>query len=168
MQPTFNVLFVCTRNSARSIMAEAILQAIGQGRFNAYSAGTEPAPAPMAEVLERLDRMGHDISGLRSKLWDEFTGPSAPRIDFLIALCDMPAGEVCPDLGSRPITAAWPFPDPGKFVGSDVERTALLNELYGMIRRRLETFISLPFGSLDRMALKARLDELGDSSRIGR
>ncbi len=100
MQPAFNVLFLCTRNSARSIMAEAILEKIGRGRFHAYSAGSEPAPAPMPEVLERLQAMGHDIRDLRSKSWNEFTGPNAPRMDFVLTLCDVPEGEVCPDLGS--------------------------------------------------------------------
>ncbi len=168
MQPAFNVLFLCTRNSARSILAEAILERVGRGRFNAYSAGTEPAEAPMPEVLERLQVLGHDVSGLRSKAWTEFTGPNAPRMDFVLTLCDVPQGEACPDLGPRPVTAAWPFPDPAKFMGSPVERTALLNELYGMIRRRLEAFTSLPFDTLDGMALKARLDELGDSARMAR
>jgi ArsR family transcriptional regulator, arsenate/arsenite/antimonite-responsive transcriptional repressor / arsenate reductase (thioredoxin) len=161
MTAAFNVLFICTRNSARSIMAEAILGKLGRGKFNAYSAGSMPADAPMPEVLERLVTMGHDISHLRSKSWNEFTGPDAPRMDFVLTLCDPQDGEVCPDLGARPITAVWPFPDPARFRGSEIERTTLLNELYGMIRRRLEGFTHLPFETLDRMALKARLDELG-------
>ncbi len=160
--PAFNVLFVCTRNSARSILAEAILETVGHGKFRAYSAGAEPASAPMPEVLERLAIMGHDVSRLRCKSWDEFIGADAPRMDFVITLCDPQAGEVCPDLGSRPITALWPFPDPAKFTGSQVERIALLNGLYGMVRRRLEAFVHLPFASLDRMALKARLAALAD------
>lgn len=168
MQPAFNVLFICTRNSARSIMAEALLERVGQGRFNAYSAGTQPADAPMPEVIERLAILGHDVARLHSKSWLKFTGPDAPRMDFVITLCDVPEGEVCPDLGARPVTAAWPFPDPAKFTGSLVERTALLNELYGMIRRRLEGFTNLPFSSLDAIALKSRLDELGDSALMTR
>jgi protein-tyrosine-phosphatase/DNA-binding transcriptional ArsR family regulator len=165
MQPGFDVLFICTRNSARSIIAEAVLEAVGRGRFHAYSAGTEPADAPMPEVLERLRLLGHDTGRLRSKAWTEFAGPDAPRMDFVITLCDVPEGEVCPDLGERPITASWPFPDPALFMGSQIERTALLNGLYGMIRRRLEAFTNLPFASLDRLALKARLDELGNDPR---
>lgn len=168
MSPAFNVLFLCTHNSARSIIAEAVLERIGKGRFKAYSAGNEPAAAPMPEVLDRLKVLGHDITGLRSKSWNEFMGPDAPRMDFVITLCDTVDGQICPDFGDRPVTAAWPFPDPAKFHGSDVERVTLLNELYGMIRRRLEAFSSLPFASLDRMALKARLDELGDSSKVSR
>ena len=166
MEPAFNVLFICTRNSARSILAEAILEKFGRGRFTAYSAGTDPARAPMPEVLDRLKALGHDTSQFRSKSWREFTGASAPRVDFVLTLCDVPEGEACPDLGARPITAAWPFPDPAKFRGSAIEKTALLNELYGMIRRRLEAFISLPFDTLDGMALKRRLDDLGDSSKF--
>lgn len=168
MTPAFNVLFLCTRNSARSIIAEAILERIGRGKFNAYSAGSMPADAPMPEALERLKIMGHDTSDLRSKSWNEFTGPDAPRMDFVLTLCDPEFGEVCPDLGERPITAVWPFPDPAKFQGSDIERTTLLNELYGMIRRRLEGFTNLPFDTLDRMALKARLDELGSTAAYTR
>ncbi len=168
MAPAFNVLFICTRNSARSVIAEAILDRIGRGRFNAYSAGSNPAGKPMPEVLMRLKMLGHDISQLRSKSWSEFMGPDAPRMDFVITLCDPDDGEVCPDLGSRPVTAVWPFPDPARFRGSDVECKALLNELYGMIRRRLETFTNLPFKSLDRMALKARLDELSGAGILAR
>lgn len=165
MEPAFNVLFICTRNSARSIMAEAILNKMGRGKFNAYSAGSDPAPEPMPEVLDRLAMLGHDVSRLRSKSWNEFTRPDAPRMDFVITLCDTAEGEVCPDLGERPISTTWPFPDPAKFSGTAVERTALLNQLYGMIRRRLDAFTNLPFGTLERIALKARLDELGDSSK---
>ncbi len=166
MTPAFNVLFLCTHNSARSIMAEALLQKIGKGRFNAYSAGSDPAAEPVPEVIERLRTLGHDVTNLRCKSWNEFTGPNAPRMDFIIALCDTLDGQVCPDLGEKIITAAWPLPDPAQFTGSPTERTTLLNELYAMIRRRLEIFTSLPFASLDRMAVKARLDEIGDTRRL--
>jgi protein-tyrosine-phosphatase/DNA-binding transcriptional ArsR family regulator len=104
MTPAFNVLFLCTRNSGRSIMAEAILRQIGRGRFNAYSAGSDPADAPMPEVLERLRSLGHDTSHLRSQSWHEFTGPQAPRMDFVIALCDTLDGQICPDFGDRAVT----------------------------------------------------------------
>ena len=164
--PAFNVLFLCTQNSARSIMAEAILEKIGRGRFRAYSAGSEPARGPLPEVLERLRHLGHDVGHFRSKSLQEFTGPQAPRMDFVIALCDTPQGQFCPDLDNRFVTGAWPLPDPAKFMGSTAEKTTLLNELYAMIRRRIEIFTSLPFRSLDRMALKARLDEIGDTTRL--
>jgi arsenate reductase len=161
--PMFNVLFLCTRNSARSIMAEAILSRLAPGRFTAYSAGSEPSPGgPMPEVLAQLKALGHDVSALRSKSWDAFTGPGAPRIDFVIALCDIVSGQVCPDFGGTTVTGAWPLPDPAKFHGSPAERATLLNELYAGLRRRLEAFAALPLATLDRMALKARLDELAD------
>jgi arsenate reductase len=147
-------------------MAEALLQKIGKGRFNAYSAGSDPALRPMPEVMARLEVLGHDVTRLRCKSWNEFTGPNAPRMDFVIALCDTVQGQVCPDFGEKFITGAWPLPDPVKFEGSPTERTTLLNELYAMIRRRIEIFTSLPFASLDKMALKARLDEIGDTRRV--
>ena len=158
---TFNVLFLCTRNSARSIMAEAILNDIGQGRFRAFSAGSEPLPTgPLPEVLAQLKAIGHDVSGLRSKSWDAFTGPDAPRMDFVIALCDTLNLQACPDFEGTHVTAAWPLPDPAKFSGTATERATLLNELYAALHRRLSIFTNLPFDALDRMALKARLDEL--------
>ena len=166
MSPAFNVLFLCTQNSARSIIAQALLEKIGRGRFRAYSAGSAPAQEPVPEVIERLKSLGHDVSHLRSKSWDEFRGPDAPRMDFVIALCDAPHGQFCPDLGTQFVTGAWPLPDPAQFKGSQTERTTLLNELYAMIRRRIEIFTSLPFDSLDRMAVKARLDEIGDTTRV--
>ena len=166
LEPAFNVLFLCTQNSARSIMAEALLQKIGRGRFHVYSAGSHPAEAPLPEVIDRLKHLGHDVAHLRCKSWNEFTGPEAPRMDFVIALCDTPQGQFCPDIRTKFVTGAWPVPDPAQFTGSASERTTLLNELYAMIRRRLEIFISLPFASLDRMALKARLDEIGDTNRV--
>lgn len=163
--PAFNVLFLCTHNSARSIMAEAVLARAGAGKFRAYSAGSDPSVAPLPEVVEQLRKLGHDVEGMRCKPLAEFTGPSAPRMDFVIALCDTPEGQFCPEIDNRFVTAAWPLPDPARFDGSTVERTTLLNELYAMIRRRIDIFVSLPFQSLDRMALKARLDEIGDSAR---
>ena len=166
MTPAFNVLFLCTHNSARSIIAEALLQKIGAGQFRAYSAGSEPIAEPLPEVIEKLRAFGHDVSGLRSKSWNEFLGPSAPRMDFVITLCDTPDGQICPDFGGVAVTGAWPLPDPTKFIGSAVERSALLNELYASLRRRIEIFTSLPFASLDRMAIKARLDEIGGGTRV--
>jgi protein-tyrosine-phosphatase/DNA-binding transcriptional ArsR family regulator len=164
MTPAFNVLFLCTKNSARSLMAEAILSKYGEGRFRAYSAGADPAPQPLPEALETLRRLGHDVSGLRCKSWDTFTGPNAPRMDFVIALCDVFDGQGCPDLGSTAVTGIWPLPDPHRFTGPAIERVLLLNELYAGLKRRIDIFASLPFRSLDRIALKSRLDELGGGS----
>lgn len=164
MSPTrFNVLFLCTRNSARSIMAEAILNKLAPGKFVAYSAGSDPAPdGPIPEVLSQLKALGHNVSGLRSKGWEEFARPNSPKMDFVITLCDVLAGQVCPDFGQTTVTAAWPMPDPAKFTGNSVERATMLNDLYAGLRRRLDIFSNLPVTSLDRMALKARVDELAD------
>lgn len=162
MTPAFNVLFLCTHNAARSIMAEAILRRIGGDRFTAYSAGSEPNDAPMPAVLTKLQALGHDTTDLRSKSWREFTGPNAPRMDFVITLCDTLNGQECPDFGEVAVTAAWPLPDPARFHGSDAEVTIMLNELYASLRRRLEIFVALPFASLDRMAMKQRLHRIGD------
>jgi protein-tyrosine-phosphatase/DNA-binding transcriptional ArsR family regulator len=161
MTPAFNVLFLCTRNPGRSIMAEAILHKMGGDKFNVYSAGSEPASEPMPEVMEKLQALGHDVSGLRSKSWNEFTGDDAPHMDFVIALCDTLEGQTCPDFGDKAVTGGWPLPDPAKFHGSAAERSTLLNELYASLTRRIGIFTSLPFASLDRMAVRARLDEIG-------
>lgn len=161
MTPAFNVLFLCTKNSGRSIIAEAILRDTGAGRFIAYSAGSDPADGPIPEVREKLASLGHDVSNLRSKSWDEFIGPSAPQMDFVIALCDTLDGQVCPDFGARAITGAWPLPDPAKFSGNAAECSTMLNELYASLSRRISIFTSLPFGTLDRIAARARLDEIG-------
>jgi arsenate reductase len=162
--PSFNALFLCTHNSARSIMAEAILNKISKGRFNAYSAGSAPARAPQPDVLDRLRKFGHDVSKLRCKSWDEFTGPTAPRMDFVIALCDT-HGQTCPDFGEKFVTGVWPLPDPADFKGSEAERAILISELYAMIGRRIEVFTSLPIAALDKTTLQARLDEIGDTAR---
>lgn len=161
MTPAFNVLFLCTHNSARSIMAEAILTKVGAGHFQAYSAGSTPIAVPNLEVMAKLDVLGHDTAALRSKSWNEFTGSNAPRMDFIITLCDTLGSQICPDFGPVSVTAAWPLPDPVKFSGNATERATLLNELYASLKRRIEIFTVLPFASLDRMAIKARLDEIG-------
>jgi ArsR family transcriptional regulator, arsenate/arsenite/antimonite-responsive transcriptional repressor / arsenate reductase (thioredoxin) len=161
MTPAFNVLFLCTHNAARSIMAEAILQKCGGDRFRAYSAGSDPLAKPHPAVIEKLRAFGHDTAGLRSKSWSEFTGPNAPRVDFVITLCDTLSEQACPEFDKLAVTGAWPLPDPAKFKGNPAECATMLNEVYGGLRRRIEIFISLPFASLDRMAMKARLDEIG-------
>ena len=166
MTPAFSVLFLCTANSARSIMSEAILEKVGAGRFNAFSAGSAPAPQPLPEIVDKLRALGHDVSRLRSKSWTEFAGADAPRMDFVIALCDTLDGQVCPDFGVKAVTGAWPLPDPAKFTGNVAERQTLMNDLYASLRRRIEIFTSLPFDKLDRMAVKARLDEIGDVVRV--
>lgn len=168
MPPPLNVLLLCTHNSARSIMAEAILNDIGGARFRAFSAGSDPsAGGPLPEVLDQLRALGHDVSALRSKSWHVFTGPAAPRMDFVIALCDTLNLRACPEFAGPPVSAAWPLPDPARFSGSATERAALLKELYATLHRRLSRFIGLPLRALDRMALKARLDGLAQPLAAG-
>ena len=161
MTPAFNVLFLCTHNAARSIMAEALLNTLGRGRFHAWSAGSDPIAAPNPDVIEKLRILGHDTAGLHSKSWHAFTGSGAPRMDFVITLCDTLHGQTCPDFGTLAVTGAWPLPDPAKFNGNTAENATLLNEVYAGLRRRIEIFIALPFASLDRMAMRVRLDEIG-------
>jgi ArsR family transcriptional regulator, arsenate/arsenite/antimonite-responsive transcriptional repressor / arsenate reductase (thioredoxin) len=160
MTPAYNVMFLSTRNSARSIMAEAILRRIGGAPFGAYSAGSDPIAAPHPEVMEKLRALGHETENLRSKSWHEFTGPNAPRMDFVLTLCDTLDGQICPDFGNLAMTGAWSLPDPVKFTGSSIERASMLSMLYWSLWRRIEIFLSLPFATLDRIALKTRLDHI--------
>ena len=160
------VLFLCTANSARSIMAEVLLNDLGAGRFVAYSAGSRPARQPVADVMKLLNRLGHDTSHARSKSWVDFLGANAPRVDIVIALCDVFRGQSCPDFGKGVLHVAWPLPDPHLFSGDASERLAFLNELYSSLRRRIEMLVALPLGDLDRRALRARLQRIG-SGRIG-
>ncbi|MFM9843509.1 MAG: arsenate reductase ArsC [Dongiaceae bacterium] len=157
----FNVLFLCTGNSARSIMAECILRRLGQGRFNAFSAGSRPAGKVNKYALDLLRKLNHPIDGLQSKDWEEFAQPGAPEMDFVFTVCDKAAGEVCPVWPGQPMTAHWGFPDPAHFEGAEPEKRALFADVYGQIHNRLSIFVSLPLSSLDRLSLKKRLDELG-------
>ena len=150
---------------------EACLRKYGGERFHAYSAGSDPIAEPNPAVIEKLRAFGHDTTSFRSKSWNEFTGPNAPRMDFVITLGDTLHGQACPEFDKLAVTGAWPLPDPAKFNGSPVECATFLNEVYGGLRRRIEIFISLPFASLDRMAMKVRLNEIGGdlfASRGGR
>ncbi len=156
-----NVLFLCTGNSARSIMAEAILNFYGMGRFKAYSAGSHPAGAVNPLTLDTLEIARISTSGLRSKSWDEFAAPGAPILDFVFTVCDTAAGEICPVWPGQPMTAHWGFPDPAAFEGSETEKRVVFQEVFRQIRTRIELFISLPMASLDRLSLQRRLDEMG-------
>jgi len=156
-----HVLFLCTGNSARSIMAEAALNFYSMGRFRAYSAGSHPAGAVNPLTLDTLRIAKINTEGLRSKSWDEFSKPGAPKLDFVFTVCDNAAGEVCPVWPGQPITAHWGFPDPAAFEGSDTERRAFFQEIFRQIRTRIELFISLPIASLDRLSLQRKLDEMG-------
>lgn len=156
-----HVLFLCTGNSARSIMAEAALNFYGMGRFKAYSAGSHPAGAVHPLTLDTLKIARISTTGLRSKSWDEFSAPDAPKLDFVFTVCDNAAGEVCPVWPGQPMTAHWGFPDPAAFEGSDTEKRAFFQEVFRQICTRIELFISLPMASLDRLSLQRKLDEMG-------
>ena len=157
----YNALFLCTGNSARSIMAECLLERIGRPRFRAFSAGSHPAGAVSPYALELLERRNHRIDHLRSKDWSEFAAPGAPAMDFVFTVCDRAAGEVCPVWPGQPISAHWGFPDPAAVEGKEAEIRAAFANAYREIATRIEIFTSLPLESLDRLALKRKLDEIG-------
>ena len=160
----YNVLFLCTGNSARSILAEAILNRIGAGRFNAYSAGSSPAGAVNPHAIALLKQMKHPTDGLRSKSWEEFCGPEAPRLDFVFTVCDNAAREVCPIWPGQPMTAHWGLPDPAAVLGSEAVIGLAFADTYRMLNQRLGVFVSLPMDKLDRMSLKRRLDDIGQAA----
>ena len=161
--PTLNVLFLCTHNSARSILAEATLNHIGQGRFKAFSAGSSPRdqqqPNPLA--LQVLESAGITTEGLRSKSWDEFAAPDAPQMDLIITVCDNAAGEVCPIWPGQPMSAHWGLPDPAAVEGTDAERALAFDDTYRMLFQRITIFVNLPFASLSKLSLQKQLDEIG-------
>ena len=156
----YHVLFVCTGNSARSIMAESILQRLGQGRFKAHSAGSHPSGAVNAYAIELLKRFNYPTADLRSKDWQEFARPGAPPLDFVFTVCDQAAGEVCPVWAGQPITAHWGFPDPAAFEGSEVEQRALFADVFRQIETRIKIFVALPVERLSRLAIKQEVDRL--------
>ena len=157
----FNVLFLCTGNSARSILAEAIMNQLGRGLFRAYSAGSFPKGEVHPMALDLLKKSGHDISGLRSKSWDEFSGADAPAMDFVFTVCDNAANEVCPIWPGQPMTAHWGLPDPAAVEGSEVEQRLAFADTYRMLTNRIRAFTSLPLKALDGMTLQHRLNEIG-------
>jgi len=159
----FNVLFLCTGNSARSILAEAILNRIGGDKFRAYSAGSHPKGAVNPAALKLLERMGYPTQGLRSKPWDEFSGPAAPPLDFVFTVCDDAAGEVCPIWPGQPMTAHWGLPDPAAVEGSEAEIALAFAEAYRLLNNRITLFAGLPIASLSRLSLQRRLDDIGQS-----
>ena len=157
----YNVLFLCTGNSARSILAEAFLNAEGKSRFRAFSAGSFPKGAVSPFALTLLGQLGYPTDGLRSKSWDEFAKPGAPQMDFVFTVCDQAAGEVCPIWPGRPVSAHWGIPDPAAVQGSDAEKMQAFREALRMLANRIGVFAELPFDKLDRLKLKARLDDIG-------
>lgn len=157
----YNVLFLCTGNSARSIIAEAILNHEGSGRFRAYSAGSMPTGVVNPYAISLLRKLGFATGDLRSKSWDEFATDSAPGMDFIFTVCDNAAGEVCPVWPGQPMIAHWGVPDPAVVVGSETESSAAFAEAYRLLSNRISTFVNLPLRSLDRLTLKTRLEEIG-------
>ena len=157
----YNVLFLCTGNSARSILAEAILQREGMGRFNAYSAGSQPKGEIHPYALDLLRQLNHPVKELHSKGWDKFAVPGAPQLDYTFTVCDNAANEVCPIWPGQPMTAHWGLPDPATAEGNEAERRVAFSDTYRMLRNRISTFLNLPLASLDRMSLKQKLGAIG-------
>ncbi len=157
----FNVLFLCTGNSARSVMAEAILNKRGAGKFRAFSAGSQPKGRVHPQTIQLLQSLGYDISGFRSKSWSEFAEPGAPLLDFVFTVCDNAAGEACPLWPGQPMTAHWGVPDPAEAAGSPAEIALAFKEAYRMLERRIAIFVSLPLRSLDQLSLQKKLRDIG-------
>jgi len=157
----YNVLFLCTGNSARSIMAEAILNRLGAGKFHAYSAGSQPKGRMHPETERLLQSLGYDTSKFRSKSWNEFAKPGAPALDFVFTVCDNAAGEACPVWPGQPMTAHWGIPDPAEATGTPAEVALAFKEAYRMLFQRIGAFTALPIRSLDQLTLQRRLREIG-------
>lgn len=157
----FNVLFLCTSNSARSILAEAILKHIGKGRFLAFSAGSHPAGKVNPLAIELLDRQGLAVGELRSKSWNEFAVPGAPHLDFVFTVCDSAAGEVCPVWIGQPMTAHWGIEDPAAVEGNDETKRRAFSRAFALLNRRISLFVSLPLAKLECLSLKRELDDIG-------
>jgi arsenate reductase len=160
----FNVLFLCTGNSARSVLAESILNKMGAGKFRAYSAGSQPKGEVHPQTLALLKSLGYGTRDLRSKSWSEFAAPGADPIDFIFTVCDNAAGETCPIWPGKPMTAHWGIPDPAVAQGSQAEIALAFKEAYRMLSRRIELFLALPLDKLDNMTVQSRLRDIG---RIG-
>ena len=162
--PTFNVLFLCTGNSARSIMAEALVTTMGKGRFLGFSAGSQPGGTVNPFAIEQVRSTGYPVDGLRSKSWDEFAAPDAPQMDFIITVCDNAAGEVCPFWPGHPQSAHWGFEDPAAAVGTDEEKRAVFQKVFRQIAARMTSFVNLPLPMLDKNAIQRELKAIGESA----
>ncbi len=161
MNRPYNVLFLCTHNSARSIIAEAIINRVGAGKFKGYSAGSMPSGKVQPQAIALLEKLNYDTSTMRSKSWEEFTAPGAPDLDFVFTVCDNAANEVCPIWPGQPMTAHWGLPDPSEAQGGEVERALAFGDTYRMLNNRIGIFTSLPLKSLDQLSLKKQLDDIG-------
>ncbi|MEO9529092.1 arsenate reductase ArsC [Roseibium sp.] len=160
----YNVLFLCTGNSARSILAESILNRDGQGRFKAYSAGSHPNGSVRPEALELLNKLNFKTDELRSKDWSEFAEPGAPVMDFVFTVCDNAASEVCPVWPGQPMSAHWGLPDPAAVEGTEAERRLAYSDAFRMLNNRISIFMNLPMTSLDKLSLQKKLDQIGTSA----
>lgn len=160
---TYNVLFLCTGNSARSIMAEALVTTMGKGRFQGYSAGSKPGGKVNPYAIEKVKEAGYPVENLRSKSWDEFARPDAPKMDFIITVCDNAAGEVCPIWPGHPVTAHWSFEDPAAVEGSDEQKRAAFAKIYKQILARTTTFVGLPLHSLEKNAIQHEIRKIGET-----
>jgi arsenate reductase len=163
-KPVYNVLFLCTGNSARSILAESLLNDMGKGRFRAFSAGSHPAGQVNPFALELLEKNHYPTAELRSKPWDVFAQPDAPPLDFVITVCDKAAGEVCPVWPGQPMTAHWGIPDPAAVEGSDDAKRRAFLDAMNQMQRRISMFVSLPFNSLDSMKLQQAVRDIGKTA----
>jgi arsenate reductase (thioredoxin) len=159
----YNVLFLCTGNSARSIMAEALVTTMGQGRFRGFSAGSRPGGKVNPFAIEQVRATGYPVDNLRSKSWDEFAGPDAPQMDFIVTVCDNAAGEVCPVWPGHPVSAHWGFEDPAAVEGSDEEKRAAFSKIFRQIMARMNTFVNLPVDMLDKNAIRSEMRKIGDT-----
>ncbi len=164
---TYNALFLCTGNSARSILAEAILNHVGKGQFHAYSAGSHPGGKVNPLAIELLAKQGLAVADLRSKSWDEFAAPEAPHLDFVFTVCDNAAGEVCPIWPGQPMTAHWGIEDPAAVEGSDADKRKAFTKAFAEMNRRISLFTSLPIAKLDALAIKRELEQIGRLSEKG-
>ncbi|HEY8595978.1 MAG TPA: arsenate reductase ArsC [Devosiaceae bacterium] len=160
----YNVLFLCTGNSARSIMGEALLDRMGRGRFKAYSAGSFPRGEVHPMTLTLLRELGYDVGGLRSKSWEEFSGPGAPQMDFVFTVCDQAANEPCPIWPGHPVSAHWGVPDPAAAEGDAIDQRFAFVRAYRALERRISVFVELPIDGLNRLALKEHVDAIGRQS----
>ncbi|PLZ02678.1 protein-tyrosine-phosphatase [Burkholderia sp. WAC0059] len=160
--PVYSVLILCTGNSARSIMAEALFNVLGRGRFRAYSAGSHPVGTVNPFAAECCAALGYDVSTLRSKRWDAFATPDAPRMDFVVTVCDQAAGEVCPIWPGHPLTAHWGFEDPAAFEGADDEKREVFDRVFRQITSRVTQFVNLPLATLDHDAIARAMRAIGE------
>jgi protein-tyrosine-phosphatase len=163
MKAPYNILFLCTGNSARSILAECIANRAGAGKLRGYSAGSMPKGEVHPQAIKLLASLGYETEGLRSKSWNEFAAPGAPELDFIVTVCDNAAGETCPVWPGKPILAHWGVPDPAAIEGPEAEVALAFADAYRMLSNRIELFAALPVGSLDQLAMKRRMDEIGQN-----